>query len=131
MTFDLPEHLESVAALAVAIWRNTDPSCAQLSRLHSGAQARWRDLVRDTFSALEAGRTQFEGQEAAAAEAIRKWGAHLKALAVLPELERLVADVPEGPQTMTGLLITIGEGAPADPQVTAEVRPKRGRKKSD
>jgi len=140
--YSIEEHIESVAALAVAIWQvEAQPAHRPFAELPPHLKARWRDRVRSTFTAVELGREQFDGMEDACAKAVRKWGAHWKTLAALPEPERLIADVPEGPQTMTGLLIAEDEGviAPAaEPEATplaeqpaAEEKPKRGRKKSE
>lgn len=68
---DVNAHLEEIAALAVSIWRDTDPSVKEYSKMPESARAYWRDLVRDTAFAMDS-RSVFEsGQERACALAIR------------------------------------------------------------
>ena len=103
--------IEEIAALAVSVWRSTDPTAGEYASLPEGGKAYWRDLVRDTASAMASGRDGgWSGTEKACATAIRVITAPHVAVNVKEEN----AAIP----------VSVG----SDP-AAAEEQPKRGARK--
>ena len=138
---DVNAHLEEIAALAVSVWRDTDPDQWEYSALPESAKALWRARVRDTAFAMAGGTERFSGPERACALAIRYITIEPAALTAKEQNDATPvpnfagfgdAESAEGEQgagfqpSGTDADALVGQDSGVD---SGEVKPKRGRKR--